>query len=226
MSTRKPIHTNIVKLLTLLADLNNAQVLALLPLIGRGLRYFLAATIDVGMYEVLDFASDLELHDTKGKNATYHKREAIRFLQDNIIAYEDQAFGHGDIFADYQCSPGFPVDRYEEGNHYRILISLRETKQRGETEVFQIERDIRGGFTQPVEFFQIRVEHRTRRFAMSVTFPRKRVPLEVALVEHNAKRSTPLGAAHVHRLPDGRQRFTWQTRNPRRLETYGLRWQW
>ena len=210
----------------LLADFNNAHVFTLLTVVGRGVRYALAATLDVGMYEVLDFASDLELHDTKGQRATYHKREEIRFLQDNIIAYEDQAFGHGDIFADYKCSPGFPVDRYEEGNHYRILISLRETKQRGETEVFQIERNIRDGFTQSVEFFQIRVEHRTRRFAMSVTFPRKRVPLEVVLVEHNAKRSTPLGAEHVHRLPDGRQRFTWQTRNPRRLETYGLRWQW
>lgn len=33
-----------------------------------------------GMYEVLDYESTLELHDTKGKRATFRKRMKIRYL--------------------------------------------------------------------------------------------------------------------------------------------------
>ena len=42
-----------------------------------------------GMYEVLDYESTLEVHDTKGKRATFRKRMKIRYLQDDIIAFQD-----------------------------------------------------------------------------------------------------------------------------------------
>lgn len=44
-----------------------------------------------GMYEVLDYETTLELLDPKGHKASFTKREKVRYLQDNIIAYQDQA---------------------------------------------------------------------------------------------------------------------------------------
>jgi len=30
----------------------------------------------------------------------------VRYLQDNVIAYRDQAWGDGEILVDYRCTPG------------------------------------------------------------------------------------------------------------------------
>jgi hypothetical protein len=46
-----------------------------------------------GLYEVLEYEATLELEDQGGKRATFKKREKVRYLQDNIIAYRDQAWG-------------------------------------------------------------------------------------------------------------------------------------
>jgi hypothetical protein len=97
---------------------------------------------------VLEHRVTLELKDTKGKKAIYRKYQRIKFTQDNVIAYQDNAWGAGNIFADYKCSPGVAVDRYKEGHRYRILISLRETKNRGDGEVINIQRTIKDGFVR------------------------------------------------------------------------------
>src|SRR5690349_623079 len=85
-----------------------------------------------GIYEVLAYEAELTLLDRKGSRAYLTKHQQVRFLQDNIIAYQDQAWGDGDIFAEYRCTPGVEVDRYRDGHRYRILISLQETKNRGD----------------------------------------------------------------------------------------------
>jgi hypothetical protein len=64
------------------------------------------------MYEVVEYESTLELQDRGGQRATFRKREKVRYLQNHIIAYQDQAWGDGEILLDYRCSPGKPVDRY------------------------------------------------------------------------------------------------------------------
>jgi hypothetical protein len=53
-----------------------------------------------GIYEVLEYEKTLELVDPKGKLAVYTKHKKVRFLQDKVIAFQDQAFGDGNIFAD------------------------------------------------------------------------------------------------------------------------------
>lgn len=98
------------------------------------------------MYEVLDFEASLEICDIKGKTCIYRKQQKVKFLQDNIIAYQDQAFGEGNIFTDYECSPGTPVDHYLNGDIYYVLISLRETKNRGDVEDIYVKRTITNGF--------------------------------------------------------------------------------
>jgi hypothetical protein len=179
-----------------------------------------------GLYEVLDYDARLELQDTEGKRVTYFKRQRVRFLQDNIIAYQDNAWGDGNIFTDYQCSPGIPVDRYREGHRYRVLISLRATKQRGDIEEFYIQRTITDGFTRTTEDFQTEIDHKTQKLSLSVVFPMDRNPKEVRIVEQKAHRTLELGRDHCHRLPDGRLEVRWETTKPRRFEAYILHWSW
>ena len=179
-----------------------------------------------GMYEVLDYESCLELVDAKGKKAILNKCERVRFLQDNIIAYQDKAWGDGNIFANYKCSPGVEVDRYREGHRYRVLISLRQTKNRGDVEEFRIQRTITNGFRKSWEHFQTEIDHVTHKMALSIIFPRKRTAKQVILIEQNSTRSEILSARHWMTLPDGRRQVTWRCQKPRLFEAYILRWQW
>jgi hypothetical protein len=179
-----------------------------------------------GLYEVLEYESRIIIHDVKGKKVTLQKRQRVRFLQNNIIAYQDQAWGDGDIFADYKCSPGVAVDRYREGHRYHILISLRGTKNKGDLTDFLIERVIENGFTQDVEDFQTEINHVTNKLTFNVIFPRRRFPKKVILIEQNSGRSQVLGTKHKLTLPDGRQQFRWRTNKPKRFEAYIMRWEW
>lgn len=158
-----------------LLDLDLADVVRVLKHLARRC----LASRPEGMYEVLEHDAWLELRDAGGRKAIYHKRQRVRFLQDNIIAYQDQAWGDGEVFAAYHCAPGVPVDRYREGHRWRVLISLRETKNRGDVEAFHIERTILDGFTGDVEDFQTEIAHATRRLSLSDVFPRNRFPKEV-----------------------------------------------
>ncbi len=178
------------------------------------------------MYESLRYESELELVDGKGTKAIFRKFQKVRFCQDNIIAYHDLAWGDGNIFADYQCSPGVAVDHYREGNIYHILISLRETKNRGDVEEFYIKRTIHNGFRRKREYYQNRINYPIHHFSTSVIFPTERPPKQVALVEHNRKRTTELGPEYIQLLPDGRRKATWEINRPRVYETYSIRWDW
>ena len=59
-----------------------------------------------GMYEVLEHETTLELKDRTGKRATFEKEKRVRYLQDNIIAYHDQAWGDGEILLGYRSTQG------------------------------------------------------------------------------------------------------------------------
>lgn len=179
-----------------------------------------------GIYEVLSYEAELEIKDTKGKTAIYRKTQDVRFIQDNIIAYQDTAWGDGEIFAQYRCSPGIEVDRYREGNRYHILISLRETKNRNDREVLHVERVIKEGFVNPTEEYQIDIDHRTRRLTFKLVFPAGRMVKQVTLIEQNADRVRKLGIEQRKQLPDGRYCYVWSTTRPRLYESYIMRWTW
>lgn len=70
------------------------ETLAQLWKLGRRILRGLA---EEGMYEVLEYESTLELQDRHGKRAIFRKREKVRYLQNNIIAYQDQAWADGEI---------------------------------------------------------------------------------------------------------------------------------
>ena len=75
-----------------------------------------------GTYKVDDHHVTLDLTDAGGNTAIYTKRQQVTFLQNNVFAIQDQAWGDGNIFADYKCSPGVAVDRFKEGYRWKILI--------------------------------------------------------------------------------------------------------
>lgn len=204
----------------------NSDFIELIGSVWRLGRRILSAKAHEGMFEVLEHEVTLELLDTKGKAAVYHKRQRVRFLQDNIIAFQDQAWGDGDIFADYKCSPGVPVDRYREGYLYRVLISLRGTRHRGDVEEFRIERTIKDGFIEPVETLQTDIHHKTQGLCLSLVFPARRPPKSVRLIERHSSRNLVLGPEHTRQLPNGRWQVAWETRKPHLFEAYILRWEW
>jgi hypothetical protein len=179
-----------------------------------------------GIYEVLDYEARLELLDAEGSKARFTKRQRVRFLQDNVIAYQDQAWGDGEFLVNYRCSPGVAADQYREGHKYRILISLRETKNRGDVAEFFIERTIKQGFTKSVEDFQIDIDHFTKHLKLVIVFPLERLPKQVKLLQQHGRRTKTLEAEARHVLPDGRQQVVWETRHLKLHEAYVVRWEW
>jgi hypothetical protein len=209
------------QLLQSLTALLNADVISLLSRVP--LPRFLQRP---GSYEVLEHKVRLELCDPQGHKAIYYKDQKVRFLQNNVIAYQDVAWGVGDIFADYQCSPGVVVDRYREGHRYQVLISLRQSKNWGDRESFHIERTILDGFTHADEDFQMDIDHRMYFFSFSVIFPVERPPKVIRVIEQNSTRSTVLDHQYRQILADGRVQVTWTTKHPHLYESYILAWNW
>ena len=179
-----------------------------------------------GMYEVLEYESTLELKDRGGNRAVFRKREKVRYQQDSVIAYQDQAWGDGEILVNYRCTPGTPVDRYRSGFKTYVLISRREVKSRGEVDEFNIEWRIRKGFLRRTEQWETYVTHRTKELKVNVIFPKSRPPREVTLVEGHRQRSHELGQNAQRLLPDGRWQVSWETHNPRLYENYIIQWKW
>ena len=179
-----------------------------------------------GMYEVLEYESTLELKDQQGSRATFKKREKIRYLQDNVIAYQDQAWGDGEILRNYQCTPGKPVDFYRSGYKTHVLISRREVKNRGDVDEFNIEWGIRDGFQRETEQWETHVVHLTKKMEVSVVFPKNRPPIRALLIERNRQLTRPIGNREPVLLPDGRTRITWESTKPKPYETYIIQWVW
>lgn len=181
---------------------------------------------DEGMYEVLEHEVVLELKDSKGKRAIVRKRQKVRYRQNNIIAYQDQAWGDGRILVNYHCTPGFEADRYESGHKTQILISLREMKEKGEEDEFNIEWEHLNGFLKPVEEWGSEVSHRTKSLKLQLIFPKQRPPQQLFIVEHLRRRTTPLSQENIRRLPKGKWVASWEIEKPRLHEQYGFKWNW
>ncbi len=112
------------------------------------------------------------------------------------------------------------------GDRWNLLISLRETKSRGDVEEFHIERTVRNGFTQPSEWRQTELWLTTRRLRLAIIFPRTRHCKRALLHKRSVDETVELGGEHIQPLPDGRQIVTWEERNPKRAEIYTIRWEW
>lgn len=179
-----------------------------------------------GMYEVLEYESTLELQDKEGKKAVFRKRKKVRYLQNNIIAFQDYGWGDGDQFRGYRAKPGIPVDKYKNGYKTNILLSLREVKNRGDIDDFHIQWNIRNGFLRPDGFWETDISSHTKSVTVNLIFPKERPPQNIRLVETNIQKTTILGQDSIKPLPEGKIKITWSTNRPRLYEHYILRWDW
>jgi len=179
-----------------------------------------------GMYEVLHYETTLEILDKAGKNAVLSKREEVKFLQNNIIAFQDQAWGSGKILIDYTCTPGIPVDFYQFGHKTHVVISLREVKQKGDITKFDIHWKIKNGFEEPNGFWSTDINHFTKVMKVNVIFSKERPPLKIMTVESNRQLTKELQKDAITQLPDKRWQVTWEKKNLRLYEHYTLKWEW
>ena len=179
-----------------------------------------------GLFEVVDFDTTLDLKDGKGHKAEFHRHMKVRFLQDHTIGFQDHCWGDGDVLATYKISPGIVVDKYQEAGRWNILVSLRQTKNRDDTEDFYIDRTVIDGFTHDTEWLQVEVWMPIRHLRMAVQFPKHRSCTRAWLHRRSNDRVTELGNEHYHRLADGRQLIAWEHNSPKRGEVYTLHWEW
>ena len=212
-----------IRLASVVTGLPWVEILADAWKLGRKVLRGLA---NEGIYEMLDYESTLVLHDTKGKRAKLHKRMKVRYLQDNIIAFQDYAWGEGKFLINYKSSPGIKVDQYKLGYKTYILLSLREVKNRGDIDEHNIEWDIHNGFLKKDGFWETSVTSRMKRLRVKVIFPKTRPPLSVSLIESNSRRAYVLGNEHIKKLPDGRWKLSWEKQKPMLFEHYLLKWEW
>ena len=179
-----------------------------------------------GIYEVLDYHSTLDIMDASGKKAHFSKIKKIRYLQDEVIAYQDHAWGDGKILQNYKCSPGKAVDQYRAGFKTLVLISLRQIKNRGDTDKFYIEWDIQDGFLKKDGFWGTDITFRTKQISAEVIFPQKRKPYHVVVEETNRRKVQYLSKDSFQHLPDGRIKVGFKIKKPRLYEHYLLKWRW
>jgi hypothetical protein len=179
-----------------------------------------------GMYEVLDFQTKLTIHDPKGRRATLTKYERVRFLQDNVIAYQDQAWGDGKILQNYRCSPGVPVDFYRIGYKTYVLISLRTLKNKGDVTEFNFQWKMKDGFLQPTGFWSTEICHSTDHVKVQVVFPMSRPPQKAEVVEKNRLRTKVLGVNCIQQFPNKKWSLTWEQSHPTLNEQFILKWNW
>lgn len=211
------------RLIPIILGLPWLEILAETLKLGRKLWQGMA---DEGMYEVVGYESTLELLDNKGKLARFNKRERVRYQQNNVVAYQDQAWGDGKILVGYRCTPGTAVDRYRIGRTTHTLISLREIRSKGDEDEFYIEWGIRGGFLKSTDQWETTVSHRTQQLLVQIIFPKSRPPLRLSLIESIRRRTQSLDLDARRRMPDGRWLISWEMRKPRLNERYVLQWDW
>ena len=179
-----------------------------------------------GMYEVLEYHSILELKDEEGRQAKFSKVEIVRFMQNNIIAIQDQAWGYQKDVTNYQCSPGIPVDVYSSGHKTFVVISLREVKSKNDEEQFNLQWDLQGKPIGTHGLWDTYIENYTTIMTQKIIFPEKRPPIRLWVVEGKQKKHIELNKNKLTQLADRRWQVFWIKKNPRLYETYTIKWEW
>ena len=178
------------------------------------------------MYEALRYESTLELLDNSGDDARFEKHAHVRYLQNDVIAYQDQIWSDGDAPLDYHCSPGVVVDQYRPAQTTTVLISLRERKQRGDEDDYHIQWRIHNGFRRSHELWQTTIYYRIHVAYIRVVFPPERPPLETWGVEEGSQRRNQPTELKQQQLPDGRWLVLWEIQTPKLHGRYNLHWHW
>ena len=178
-----------------------------------------------GVYEVLDYESTLEILDPRGMVAKFNKTEKVRFLQDNVIAIQDQLWGINKNIYNYKCSPGIPVDSYESGHKTLVVISLREIYSKKDEVNLNMQWYLRGDPIGKTGSWETYINQYTQKVILNVVFPAQQPPVKMWISEGNKKRVREIGKESLSRLPDKQWQITWEKKNPVMYETYTMKWE-
>jgi len=192
----------------------------------RALGRLLRRTACRHSYEILQRKTTVTLCDPSGKRAFVQHRKLIRFLQDDVVAITDRIWGTGRFREQYRCSPGAAVDFYEEGSRWNVLISLRETKGRGDTLTFKTSRTMLGAFKDRRCWWEEEIYHPTKEATIIVIFPRGRRCRRATVTRRNHNRTVTLHRQRLRYLSDGRQALTWRVSLPQLHDLYRIQWNW
>ncbi len=179
-----------------------------------------------GMYEVLNYESTLEILDDEGRTGIVRKVEEVKFLQDNIIAIQDQVWGINNSISDYECSPGLPVDIYQSGHKTYVIISLREVKSKDDIEIFSFQWKLKGKPVKKYGYWETFINRFTNNLKIKIIYPKHHPPIRVWVVEQNKKKTIELDGKNLTQLPDKRWQIVWEKKNPRLYENYMIKWEW
>ena len=179
-----------------------------------------------GMYEVLNYESTLEIMDARGMVGKFQKSERVRFLQDNVIAIQDQVWGFGKDIFDYKCSPGLPVDFHEVGHKTLIVISLREVRSKKDEIDLNMQWYLKGDSIGKIGTWETYINQFTNQVNLSIIFPAERPPIRFWINEGNRKRSINIDKKSLMRLSNNEWKISWEKKNPLLYETYSLNWEW
>ena len=203
-------------------------VAALMDVLGlaRRLIVYLQERRLQGIYDVIEQRRTVTLEDATGRVATVETIQRVRFRQNHVTALTEYAWGEGELFADYSCAPGWPVDRYAEGSRQVMLISLREHRNAGDELCLRTKRRILEGFTRAEEYWESDVYHRTERFELRILFPKGRPCQRATVTVRSTEETVALGPGCYQPQSDGRLALVWTLVRPRLNERYLLRWVW
>lgn len=179
-----------------------------------------------GMYEVLNYESTLEIMNTSGTVAKFQKSEKIRFLQDNVIAVQDQVWGINNTIFGYKCSLGIPVDFYQSGYKTYVLISLRGVRSKKDEVDINTQWYLRGEAIGKNGTWETYINQCTQKINLSIIFPAERPPLKAWVNERNKKKTFEIEKKSFTQLANNKWKITWEKRNPQMYETYAIDWEW
>jgi len=178
-----------------------------------------------GLYEFDSEDHLWDIQDAEGRKAVVKKSRRIRFLQDEVFAIRDYAWGDGNVLAAFSCDPGHVADTYSSDGRHSIVITLRETKRRGDEEDFHTARTVENTFTGESEWVQAEILHNTKRVSITVLFPKDRPPTR-AWIGRRSKGDRGRKAISIEYDSDGRGRISQLVRRPKRHELYTVGWTW
>jgi hypothetical protein len=180
-----------------------------------------------GLWEIIEDTDEWDIQDSVGELVLLTKTRRLRFLQNGVFAIRDYAWGDGDYQDGYSCNPGVAVDSFHHEGRHNVVVSLRETKQRGDVGDFQIQRTFVDSFRNESESVHADILTATQQLTIRVVFPPTRPPKRAWTTSHSAKAAqkkphllTPTGD------PDGRQYIAHILRRPKLGEEYIVGWEW
>src|SRR5262245_38359290 len=170
-------------------------------------------------YEILDYDSELTLHDVKGSRATFRRRQRVRFLQDGVSAMLDHAWGDGVLTTYYDNSAGMLEDSFNDRGRRHWVVGLERAMGVGETLSFEVERTTMVGFTRDEEWLETTFDEPVGRQRCGVVFPRGRPCLRASLhcgdkelalpVERLGNGATLVRVEIPRTLPDASHTIRW-----------------